>query len=79
MTHKGPTSHVLPAEVVGKVGRVLVPSEAGARGKVRVEVKGQLVDYVSASSEPLAEGDPVVIEDYEGGEVVVSKAPKELK
>src|SRR5262249_51400506 len=50
MTQKGPTSHVLPSEVVGKIGRVLVPTDAGSHGKVRVEVKGQLVDYVAAST-----------------------------
>jgi membrane protein implicated in regulation of membrane protease activity len=79
MTQKSPTSHVLPAEVVGKIGRVLVPTAQSGRGKVRVEVKGQLVDYVAASAEPLDQDEVVVVEDYEDGEVVVSKAPKELK
>jgi membrane protein implicated in regulation of membrane protease activity len=79
MSQRGPTSQIVPTEVVGKLGRVLVPMEGAGRGKVRIEVKGQLVDYVAASAEPLAQGDTVVVEDYEKGEIVVSKAPKELK
>jgi membrane protein implicated in regulation of membrane protease activity len=79
MTNKGPSSLVQPKEVVGKVGRVLVPTDGASRGKVRVEVKGKLVDYVAASSEPLAQDDVVVVEDYDDGQIVVSKAPKELK
>jgi membrane protein implicated in regulation of membrane protease activity len=79
MTHKGPTSNVISTEVVGKIGRVLVPTDGASRGKVRVEVKGQLVDYVAASSEQLDQDDVVVVEDYDGGQVRVSKAPKELK
>ena len=79
MTHKGPSSQVLQSEVVGRVGRVLVPSDAGTLGKVRVEVRGQIVDYVAASREPLEADDVVVIEDFDGREVNVSKAPKELK
>jgi membrane protein implicated in regulation of membrane protease activity len=79
MTHKGPSSQVLPAEVVGKIGRVLVPADAASRGKVRVELRGQIVDYVAASREPLAENDVVVIEEFDGSEVTVTKAPKELE
>jgi membrane protein implicated in regulation of membrane protease activity len=78
MTHRGPSSQIAAGEVVGKLGRVLVPAAAGSRGKVRVQVRGQLVDYVASSREELGAGDSVVVEDYEGGEVVVSKAPKEL-
>ena len=79
MTHKGPSSQVLPAEVVGKIGRVLVSPGESARGKVRVELRGQIIDYVAASDERLAEGDVVVIDDFDGGEVRVTKAPKELE
>ncbi len=79
MTHKGPTSQVLPTEVVGKIGRVLVAPADASRGKVRVELRGQIVDYVAASREPLEEGDVVVIDEYDGREVSVTRAPKELK
>ena len=79
MTTRGPSSQVLHREVVGRVGRVLVPSERGVRGKVRVEIKGSSVDYVALSDERLETGEAVIVEECEGGEVVVSKAPKELK
>jgi membrane protein implicated in regulation of membrane protease activity len=79
MTHRGPSSQVLPGEVVGKLGRVLVSPGGAARGKVRVELRGQIVDYVAASSERLAAGDMVIIDEFDGGEVKVTKAPKELE
>ena len=66
-------------EVVGRVGRVIVPPSADTRGKVRVRVRGSFVDYVAKSSEDLDENDPVIVEEYEDdGEVRVSRAPKEL-
>lgn len=65
--------------IVGRMGRVIVPPSAERRGKIRVEVKGSVVDYVARSSEPLTEGDAVIIEEYEDSEVVVSRAPTELK
>lgn len=79
MTQKGPSSQVLPTEVVGKIGRVLVAPGGSARGKIRVELRGQIVDYVAASTEPLAENDVVVIDEFDGSEVKVTKAPKELE
>ncbi len=78
ITRRSPTSQVLAADVVGAVGRVLVPSAGASPGKVRVQLRGQIVDYVARSGEALAEGDVVVIEAFEAGEVFVSKAPKEL-
>ena len=65
-------------DVVGLVGRVIVPVSEGARGKVRIDVKGSYVDCVAVAREPLAVGDTVVVEECEGAEVTVSRAPKEL-
>ena len=65
--------------VIGRMGRVIVPLSSEGPGKVRVEVKGSVVDYVARSAEPLNEGDAVIIEEYEGTEVVVSRVPPELK
>jgi hypothetical protein len=48
-------------------------------GKVRVEIKGSFVDYVARANEPLAVEDAVIIEECDGSEVLVSRAPKELK
>jgi membrane protein implicated in regulation of membrane protease activity len=79
MRIRSPSSQIAPRDVVGKIGRVLVPSDPAGRGKVRVEIKGGIVDYVAASREALQENDVVVVEDFDGQEVTVSKAPKELK
>jgi membrane protein implicated in regulation of membrane protease activity len=79
MVQKTESSHATPGDVLGKVGRVVVPLDAGGRGKVRVLVKGSYVDYVASAKEPLAEGEDVLVEEIEGSEVTVSRAPKELK
>ncbi len=65
-------------EVIGRVGRVIVAPSTETRGKVRVSVRGSFVDYVARSTEALEPDDAVVVEECEDGEVVVSRAPKEL-
>ena len=60
------------------MGRVIVPLVPGGLGKVRVDIKGAAVDYVARSTETLAAGEDVIVEESEEGEVVVSRAPKEL-
>lgn len=74
------TSNVKRGEgVIGKLGKVIVPLSPDGRGKVRIEVKGSVVDYVARATEAINEGDAVIIEEYEDSEVVVSRAPAELK
>ena len=73
------SSHATSQDVVGQIGRVLVPPNESGRAKVRVSVKGAYVDYVARSTEPLSEGDDVLVEECEGSEVTVSRAPKELR
>ena len=75
---QGTSSVANSREVVGRVGRVIVPPSTQTRGKVRVSVRGSFIDYVARSSEALEPDDAVVVEECEGGEVVVSRAPKEL-
>jgi membrane protein implicated in regulation of membrane protease activity len=72
------TSHVASSDVVGRLGRVLVPLVPGGRGKVRVELKGAVVDYVARSRETVETGEAVLVEEANEGEIVVSRAPKEL-
>lgn len=78
LTTRVASSHSSPEEIVGKLGRVIVPL-GGSPGKVRVEVKGTITDYVARSSETLAEGETVLVEEYDGKEAVVSRAPKDLE
>ncbi len=79
LSARGPSSNVATSDIVGRVGRVIVPPNEAGRAKIRVEVKGSYVDYVARSSESIAEGDAVLVEALDEGEVSVSKAPKELK
>jgi membrane protein implicated in regulation of membrane protease activity len=66
-------------EVIGRVGRVIVPPSKDAHGKVRVSLRGSFVDYAASSNEPLEADDAVIVEEeVDGGEVRVSRAPKEL-
>lgn len=65
-------------ELVGQVGRVLVPAAPGARGKVRVEVHGETKDFVSRADEALAEGDTVIVDEVTDTELHVARAPAEL-
>ncbi len=73
------SSHASSKDVVGRVGRVIVPLVPGGLGKVRVDVKGAEVDYVARSAETVGAGEAVVVEESFDGEVVVSRAPKELQ
>jgi len=79
LTRQGASSHGTASDVVGRIGRVVIPLDANGVGKVRIEIKGSHVDYVARAQEPLAIEDAVVVEECDGTEVVVSKAPRELK
>jgi membrane protein implicated in regulation of membrane protease activity len=74
---RSPSSGSTYAELVGKVGRVIVPID-GAPGKVRVGLRGAWVDVVARATEPIATGETVVVEEVDGDAAVVSRAPREL-
>ena len=66
-------------DAVGVVGRVLLPVGKGARGKIRIELKGQTVDYVATTDdERLEPGQMVMIEEMRDTTAHVSRAPAEL-
>jgi membrane protein implicated in regulation of membrane protease activity len=68
------------ADAVGRTGRVLIPCARGARGKVRIELKGQSVDYLATSEDAALEaGELVLVEEVRDGTVHVSRAPRELE
>jgi membrane protein implicated in regulation of membrane protease activity len=73
------SSHATEDDVVGRVGRVVVPPNEAGRCKVRVEIKGSMIDYVATAREPMSEGDDVLVEEARNSELTVSRAPKELK
>jgi membrane protein implicated in regulation of membrane protease activity len=66
-------------DALGQVGKVLVPCSRDRRGKVRIELRGQTLDYVaSTDDEELAAGERVLVEEVRGNTVHVSRAPREL-
>jgi membrane protein implicated in regulation of membrane protease activity len=78
VAQKSSSSHATGSDVVGRVGRVIVPPNEAGRCKIRVEIKGSSIDYVATASETMAEGDAVLVEEGEGENLLVSKAPREL-
>ena len=67
------------AELVGQVGRVLVACEKGRKGKVRLTVRGQTLDFVATTDETrLPPGALVIVQDVEAERVQVCAAPSEL-
>jgi membrane protein implicated in regulation of membrane protease activity len=66
-------------EVVGQVGKVLVPPNSQGHAKVRLLVKGQMIDYVATTDEAsLQLGSSVLVEELRGNEIHVSPAPSGL-
>jgi membrane protein implicated in regulation of membrane protease activity len=66
-------------ELMGQVGRVLVACEQGRKGKVRLSVRGQIVDFVATTDEPrLAPGAGVIVQEVHAERVHVCAAPSEL-
>jgi membrane protein implicated in regulation of membrane protease activity len=79
LLHRSPQTDASYSEVRGRLGRVVVPISIEARGKVRVDVKGTAVDVVARANETIDTGEAVVVEEvYDDGNVLVSRAPKEL-
>ncbi len=78
------TSGGTARDAIGQVGKVLVPCTKGGHGKVRIELRGQTVDFmVTTDEEALAAGDLVLVEDVDTsggnstGVLQVSRAPEE--
>ena len=67
------------SDLVGQVGRVLVPLSRAQRGKIRVELKGQTLDFLaSTDDEALEAGAAVLVEELRGNAVHVSRAGREF-
>ena len=66
-------------DLIGQVARVLVPVAKGQRGKVRVELRGQTLDFIATTDdEALEAGSIVLIEELRGNDVHVSRAGQEF-
>lgn len=68
-------------DAIGQIGKVLVPCEKGGRGKVRIELKGQTLDFLATTDEDaLKAGDLVLVEDVNSPGLVlqVGRLPPEF-
>lgn len=80
LTHSTPNSGAESTELVGQLGKVMLPTNTEGRAKVRLRVKGQLIDYLATTDSPLIEpGASVLVEEVRGNQVHVSPAPAGLK
>src|SRR5262245_42963783 len=66
-------------EAIGQIGRVLIPIERGKHGKVRIEIRGRLVDLIASTDDDrLESGASVMIEEMRGTTAHVSRAGDSL-
>jgi membrane protein implicated in regulation of membrane protease activity len=73
------SSSASEAELMGQVGRVLVACEKGRKGKVRLTVRGQIIDFVATTDElRLAPGAGVIVQEVHAERIHVCAAPSEL-
>jgi membrane protein implicated in regulation of membrane protease activity len=71
------TAHA--SKAVGKVGRAVAVCQKGSLGKVRIELSGQVIDFLATTDDDeIARGDAVLVEDMKDGVAHVSKRPADL-
>lgn len=71
------TAHA--SHAIGKVGRAIADCQKGGLGKVRIELKGQVVDFLATTDDPqITRGEAVLVEDMKDGIAHVSKRPADL-
>ena len=69
-------SLVRSEDLLGLTGTVELPFDATQKGKVRLQVKGAMVDFVALTDEttPLSKGDPIVVMGTKNNRVWVVSA-----
>lgn len=72
---RGVTSSETATDAVGQLGRVLVPASKKRAGKVRIQVKGKMVDLLATSDSDVAEGEEVLVVEVRGTNAHVERAP----
>jgi membrane protein implicated in regulation of membrane protease activity len=73
------SSSASESELMGQVGRVLVACEKGRKGKVRLTVRGQIIDFVATTDElRLPPGAGVIVQEVHAERIHVCAAPSEL-
>jgi membrane protein implicated in regulation of membrane protease activity len=72
---KGVTSSESNTDAVGQVARVLVPVSKEHPGKVRIKLKGKVVDMVATTDAEVLEGDEVLVVEMRDTSAHVEAAP----
>jgi membrane protein implicated in regulation of membrane protease activity len=73
------SSAVAPDDLIGQLGRVLVPLAPGATGKVRLDLRGQAVDMLATTDDvSIGAGELVLVEAVREHTLHVSRPPAEL-
>ena len=66
-------------DAVGQVGRVLIAPKPQQRGKIRIELSGETVDYLASTDEDaLGVGDPVLVVEMRDDTAHVARPPDEF-
>ncbi|MEZ4297271.1 MAG: hypothetical protein R3B70_20070 [Polyangiaceae bacterium] len=67
------------SQAIGRVGRTIAACQKGNLGKIRIELSGQVIDFLATTDEQeIARGEAVLIEDMKDGIAHVSKRPSDL-
>jgi membrane protein implicated in regulation of membrane protease activity len=64
-------------DYVGKSAKVLVAPKRGSVGKVRVEVKGQLVDLLATTEDEIGPDDEVLVIEMDGTRARIARMERE--
>lgn len=64
-------------DYVGKSAKVLVAPKRGAVGKVRVEVKGQLVDLLATTEDEIGPDDEVLVIEMDGTRARIARMERD--
>lgn len=65
------------SDYVGKSAKVLVAPKRGSVGKVRVEVKGQLVDLLATTEDEIGADDEVLVIEMDGTRARIARLERE--
>jgi membrane protein implicated in regulation of membrane protease activity len=73
------SSAVAADDLIGQIGRVLVPLGPGTTGKVRLDLRGQAVDMLATTDDVgIGAGELVLVESVREHTLHVSRPPAEL-
>lgn len=72
---KGVTSAETSADAVGQLARVLVPVSPTSPGKVRIKIKGKVIDMIATTDSELVEGQEVLVVEMRDTAAHVEAAP----